>query len=346
MIWIRADANPEIGSGHIMRCLSIADACRALGERVCFILADDGAAALLEGRGQEYLVLGTAYNHMEEELEPGRGEGGLQGLLQTQKPDLLLVDSYFVTERYFALLRKYVKVIYMDDIPRFDYAVDGIVNYNIYGENMEYNSPSISKRWLGPAYAPLRTQFQRVEYEVRHAAEDVLITTGGSDKYNLAGLLLDKVLSEKQTGKLRYHVVSGALNPHFAILEALAEKHDNIRLYRNVTDMAELMKRCDIAITAGGSTMYELSAVGVPLLCFSFVDNQERIVEAFWQRGLAAYGGNYLKEQECFAANVAKALAELAADEERRRQYSRRLRAVVDGEGAGRLALALLGREC
>ena len=97
-----------------------------------------------------------------------------------------------------------------------------------------------------------------------------------------------------------------------------------------------------IAIAAGGSTMYELSAVGVPTLCFAFVDNQEQIVDTFYQKGYVVYGGNYIKEKENFAANVAASLEELAGSEEMRRQFSEKMRRLVDGQGADRIAEALL----
>ena len=66
------------------------------------------------------------------------------------------------------------------------------------------------------------------------------------------------------------------------------------------------MRDSDIAVTAGGSTMYELSALGVPMVCFSFVDNQERIVEGFVERGLVGFGGNYLLQGEAMAAEAAE----------------------------------------
>lgn len=338
MIWIRADANKEIGSGHVMRCLSIAAALKQTGEQVCFILADESAEKLLEAREQEYRILHSAYDKMEEELE------GFKKLLAEHGPDLLLIDSYYVTDSYLRALREYVKVVYVDDIPRFDYPVDGIINYNIYGESITYQENTEKKEMqllLGASYAPLREQFLDINYTVRPTVENVLITTGGSDKYNLAGQILRAVLNQKETAGFHYHVVSGAFNPHFAQLEELAEKYGNIHLYRNVTDMAGLMQKCDIAITAGGSTMYELCAVGVPILCFSFVDNQERIVETFFQKELVAYGGNYLTEKEAFASNVTAALMKLAGDSKLRQQYSGKERKLVDGKGAARIAEAL-----
>lgn len=346
MIGIRADANREIGLGHVMRCLSIADALRAEGQQVCFILADNNAEELLKGRGQEYHILNSAYNRMEEELED------LQKFLKEKKIGLFLIDSYQVTENYLARLKSMVKTIYMDDIPKFAYPVDGIINYNIYGGDMPYQELTLTrngqkepKLWLGPAYAPLREQFQGIDYKFRPVAENVLITTGGSDKYNLAGSILEAVLTKEDTAEytreLHYHVVSGAFNPNYHFLEEMAGKYPNIHLYQNVTNMAELMEKCDVAITAGGSTMYELCAVGVPIICFSFVDNQELIVENFYKKNLVAYGGNYLKEKEAFSGNVARALTELVKDEKLRQEFSRKARQLVDGQGAERIAAAL-----
>lgn len=339
MIWIRADANKEIGSGHVMRCLSVAAALQECGEEVCFIVADEGAEALLKDRGQAYRILHSAYDDMDGEWEQ------LDRLFQEQRPGLVLVDSYFATRDYLRRLRERVKTVYMDDVPRFAYPVDMVINYNIYGDSLPYMENAAEERQeclLGVAYAPLREQFQNSAYEVRPKAENVLVTTGGSDKYNLAGQILESVLRDDRTGKLHYHVVSGAFNPHYPVLEALAEEHGNIHLYRNVSDMAGLMKRCDVAISAGGSTMYELCAVGVPTLCFSFVDNQEQIVATFLEKGLVAYGGNYLVEKEAFAGKVTKALAMLAGSVTLRQQYSQKERQLVDGQGVRRIAQALI----
>lgn len=337
MIGIRADANREIGLGHIMRCLSIADALKALGEQVCFITADDSAGELLKERGMEYHSLNSACDRLEEELED------LQAFLKDRKIRLLLIDTYQATEKYFLRLRNAVKTVYLDDLPRFAYPVDGIINYNIYGEDMPYREQALRegqqppKLWLGPSYAPLRQQFQGVAYEIRPEVENVLITTGGSDKYNLAGKILQEVAKEP----FQYHVVSGVFNPHLPMLEEMAAQYPNIHIHKGVTDMAGLMKKCDAAITAGGSTMYELCAVGVPIICFSFVDNQELIVQNFYQKHLAVYGGNYRKEKEAFAGNVGRALKELSASRELRQELCRSCRQLTGGKGAVKIAEVL-----
>ena len=84
--------------------------------------------------------------------------------------------------------------------------------------------------------------------------------------------------------------------------------------------------------------MYELSAVGVPMICFSFVDNQERIVEGFRRRGLVCYGGDYLAQGEKMLAEVVENIARLAESRELRNHYSVRQRQLVDGKGALRIA--------
>lgn len=87
--------------------------------------------------------------------------------------------------------------------------------------------------------------------------------------------------------------------------------------------------------------MYELSAVGVPIICFSFVDNQERIVRGFVREGLVSFGGDYLAQGELMLDEIVCHIKELAADFELRQSFSRRLRRLVDGRGAERIAAAL-----
>lgn len=330
MIWIRADANETIGSGHVMRCLSIADALKRQGQQVCFLTADENAAGLLEARGQAFRVLHTDYRRMEGELE------ALEELLAGG--GFFLADSYFVTAAYLDRVRERLPVGYLDDMCRRDLAADLLIDYNIFAEARLYEGCKAAEFLLGPEYAPLRAEFAGNACETRDRASRVLITTGGGDRYNLAGQLLEKALAHPGTACLEYHVVSGAYNVHLAELKALERRHGNLRIYSNVSDMCGLMRDSDIAVTAGGSTMYELSALGVPMVCFSFVDNQERIVEGFVERGLVGFGGNYLLQGEAMAAEAAEAIALLAGDRELRQTYSRRLRAVVDGRGAMRIA--------
>lgn len=379
MVVIRADANSKIGMGHVMRCLSVADALLKRGEEVLFVTADDTPVPLLTKKGIPYRVLHTDYADMEAELpelwevlrELPQGAESPDATL-AQKNTSILVDSYYVTEKYLAALKKRITTIYMDDIYAFSYPVDMLINYNIYGEEMGYEKDAAfadTKLLLGANYVPLREEFSAgagyaqsrkelsAETENVTPAEDrlhqtaeqgrtadggILITTGGSDSFNLAGQLLMEAMKYDALKEKEYHVVSGSLNPHIGELQALAQKHENIHIHCNVTNMAELMAESEVALSAGGSTLYELCAVGVPVIAFSFAENQERLVQTFVKRGIAQYGGNYRTDGNKMIQNTIAGLETLLEDENLRTEYREKARTLVDGKGADRIAEAII----
>lgn len=369
MVVIRADANSKIGMGHVMRCLSVADALLKRGEEVLFVTADDTPVPLLTKKGIPYRVLHTDYADMEAELhklwnalsELPQGPGVPEAALP-QRNTFILVDSYYVTEKYLAALKKRITTIYMDDIYAFSYPVDMLINYNIYGEEMGYEKDAAfadTKLLLGANYVPLREEFSagagyvqsRKELSLGVAnvtpAEEggILITTGGSDSFNLAGQLLMEAMKYDALKEKEYHVVSGSLNPHIGELQALAKKHENIHIHCNVTNMAELMAESEVALSAGGSTLYELCAMGVPVIAFSFAENQERLVQTFVKRGIAQYGGNYRTEGSGMVQQTIAGLQKLCGDEMLRTEYRRKALQLVDGRGAERIAEALLSEQ-
>lgn len=382
MVVIRADANSKIGMGHVMRCLSIADALLKRGEEVLFVTADDTPVPLLTKKGIPYRVLHTDYADMEAELpelwevlrELPQGAESPDAAL-AQRNTSILVDSYYVTEKYLAALKKRITTIYMDDIYAFSYPVDMLINYNIYGEEMGYEKDAAfadTKLLLGTEYVPLREEFSAgagyaqswkelsAETENVTPAEDrlhqtaeqgrtadggILITTGGSDSFNLAGQLLMEAMKYDALKEKEYHVVSGSLNPHIGELQALAQKHENIHIHCNVTNMAELMAESEVALSAGGSTLYELCAVGVPVIAFSFAENQERLVQTFVKRGIAQYGGNYRTDGNKMIQNTIAGLETLLEDKNLRSEYRKKARTLVDGKGAERIAEALLSEQ-
>lgn len=369
MVVIRADANSKIGMGHVMRCLSVADALLKRGEEVLFVTADDTPVPLLTKKGVPYRVLHTDYADMEAELpklwnalsELLQGPGVPEAALP-QRNTFILVDSYYVTEKYLAALKKRITTIYMDDIYAFSYPVDMLINYNIYGEEMGYEKDAAfadTKLLLGTEYVPLREEFaagagyaqsrkefsEGVENVTPAADGGILITTGGSDSFNLAGQLLMEAMKYDALKEKEYHVVSGSLNPHIGELQALAQKHENIHIHCNVTNMAELMAESEVALSAGGSTLYELCAVGVPVIAFSFAENQERLVQTFVKRGIAQYGGNYRTDGNKMIQNTIAGLETLLEDKNLRSEYRKKARTLVDGKGAERIAEALLSEQ-
>lgn len=350
MIWIRADGGKEMGTGHIMRCMSVAAALRQMGEQVCFLVADNSPVPLLEAGGQSFRVLGSSYQNLEEELPI------LLPILREASKSLFLADSYFVTSEYLQQVRELMPTCYMDDRGVSSLPVDLLINYNIFAEISLYGEETCRNRegdrkngegccktgyLLGTEYVPLRQEFQKASAPVKEKAERVFITTGGGDRYDLAGRILRQALQDPEIEDLEYCVVSGIYNQYLPQLLKLEKCSKNVHVFSNVSNIAGLMQSCDIAVSAGGSTMYELCAVGVPILCFSFVDNQEKIVEGFARREVVCFAGNYLSQGEQMIRMLTEHIALLRNSVELRRSCSAKERELVDGKGAARIAAHL-----
>lgn len=347
MLLIRADGNARIGAGHLMRCLSVAEELAALQgtrEQICFLCADEQSSALAGGHGFRSRTLGTDYRDMESELSLWpQVINEFRGTHETQREQkrIILVDSYHVTERYLAALRRYGYVALMDDRGERAYPVDCVVNYNAPASAEAYRelyAGDSVRMLIGSSYTPLRRQFlDRQCADIAGPVKNVLITAGGGDIGNIAGAIFPEIYRRD----IAYHLVAGQFNPHYGELKALERTYANLHIYSNVTDMAELMCRCDIAVTAGGSTVYELAAVGVPFICFSCAENQEALTDYVGARSIARAAGAWHRDGAATLRKIREYFDELTESRELREQMSREERTMVDGLGAVRLAREL-----
>lgn len=333
MILVRADGNPRIGSGHIMRCLSLADALRELGEDAVFITADDCFRDMIQKRGYECIVLQTRYDCMAEDLAI------LLPLLRKLQPRCVLLDSYFVTPDYMASIREAAPLLYIDDQNTFDYPADLVVNYMLYSGKCGY--PQNKRYLLGPQYAPLRKEFR--DMPRRRAAKrvkNVLLSAGGADPEHVA-LGCVQYLRDRQEQGVTYHIVLGAMNRDVDAIEQIAAGQEHIVLYRQISDMRSLMLRCDAAISAGGTTLFELCACGLPTVTYVLADNQIMNAASFEEAGLMPCAGDIRKDCQ-FARHVLERLETLTQDHPLRQRVAERMQALVDGNGAIRLAREIL----
>lgn len=336
-IGIRADGNAKLGMGHLMRCLSIAQALKQSGMFPVFITADDSAAPLIERKGLRHEILGSDYARMESECE------ALRKIIEGQKISLLLVDSYQVTPEYLQTVRKWVKVVCLEEEIREGFYADGVINYNIYAEELPYDScyPKTAYRYLGSKFAPVRPEFARNPIPIRERVRKILITMGGSDMPGISLQLLKRCLSRREQEEAEFEVVCGAFNPHREELEKLSEENSRVHIQVQAEDMAGLMAQCDLAVSAAGSTMYELAALGIPTVCCYYVDNQKKIAEGFARFTKTVNAGDYREEPEKVLDDILTALKELASDKELRKETAESMRVVSDGRGAVRLAQKL-----
>lgn len=199
-----------------------------------------------------------------------------------------------------------------------------------------------NKRYLlGPKYAPLRKEFQNIP--ARRAVEqvhNVLLSTGGADFEHVALKCVQYLLGQP-TGQIIYHIILGAMNQDIPEIERISAGRSCILLHRNVTDMRSLMLQCDAAVSAGGTTLFELCACGLPTATYVLADNQIMNATSFEEAGLMLHAGD-IRENSHFAAHIFEHLELLIQDQLLRQRMAGRMQTVVDGRGANRLAESIL----
>lgn len=349
MFFIRADGNSRIGMGHIMRCLSIADALGKRGEKPVFLTASRESLPIITGRGFEAKLIGA------DKADAVMGDAVLEeGLLQ-EIPELavllekcsavVLVDSYRASREYLQQLGQYARVAYIDDLGQAC-PVDLLINYNIYGPRYRgIYEKEARKCLLGPAYMPLREEFlEKSDYMVAEEVKNVMITTGGTDPYLAAAAFTEAFLADAEIQKknLQIHIVSGPFNKRVDELKKKFEDVENIFIYENVKSMRELMCRCDVVLTASGSTIYEVSSLGVPMLTFYFAENQRAGAEELENITGVINCGDFSRDAQGCLEKAVAGMRKLLLDSTYRREISRKERLLVDGQGADRIAKALI----
>lgn len=333
MLYIRADMNDVIATGHIMRCLSIADAAREQGENTIFIVADEQALSLLKKRGYETIVLHTQWDDMESELPYLIEE------IQSREIKSILIDSYQVTELYLQTLRTEVYTAYIDDINAFLYPVDAIICYANYWNKFSYMEKyENTKLYLGPQYAPLRKEFSGCgRKKTKERVENLLLLSGGTDPYNV----LDRVLDNLDKNRYeQIHVICGMYYPNIGMLTEKYHSCANIHIEQAVTDIDRYMKEADMAVSAGGSTLYELCACGTPTISYSMADNQLDNVNMFQQEGIIDYAGDVRSDE--VVQKIIMLLDKYYRDAALRIEKSGKMQQLVDGKGASRIAKEMM----
>ncbi len=333
MILIRADANERIGAGHIMRCLSIGAAFARYGMEFLFITADHKGDALLDQNGVNHICLETDWADMETELPL------MKKIIKEKNPSLLLVDSYRVTEKYFNELVPFIKTAYMDDLNQIRWNVETLINYNIYSVVFDYSYYEGTRLLLGPKYAPLREEFRSLPRHDVGEIKHVMVSAGGADPEGITEKIIREVCPDWP--EVKFHFIVGALNPRINEIKAL--KKENIILHINEKNMSVLMRKCDIAISAAGTTLYELCAAGIPSIIFTLADNQLTAAKQFSEKGIMVNLGD-CRSNDRFIASLKDRLKDLMDDPGERKSLSINMQKLVDGQGADRIAAALKRR--
>lgn len=342
VIGIRADANETVATGHIMRCITIAEQLKRMGGQVLFITADGQAGELLACAGMEHVCLQTQWNHMEEELPV------LREILKLAGIKTLLVDSYQATPAYFEALRPYVKLVCMDDCFEHIFSVDALINYNAYHVRFPYRETygGKTKLLLGTDYVPLREEFSVTQIGDAPGGKQefsVLLSSGGGDAQNAVLGVLQRAVQMEELKSVTFHAVVGAYHPQGDAIEAFAKTCENVKIYRPCHNMAGLMADCDAAVSAAGTMLFELCAMRVPTVFFQSADNQRYDREFFEAGERMLFAGDITQDRDACIEKICQGLQRLLSDHALRERMKENLGQVTDGRGAERIAGEIMG---
>lgn len=276
----RVDAGVNAGLGHLMRCLSLARALERLGA-TCLFLSDGQAAARVTSAGFEFTSLQSDDVGGEQDLEQ------VITLARARQAKIVVVDSYHVDAAYLSQLRRAgFFVIAIDDLAAFPFPCQIVVNGSIYANEKQYHSNTGDTLFLlGPRYIFLREEFWNLPPRViRERVENILLLLGGNDPRNLMPRLIAGL--DALPGDFTITAVVGPFFENDVEIERAARGcQHRVELVIDPPTTRDVILAADLAISAGGQTLYELLAAGCPTIAIPIADNQIPNVRAWAERG-------------------------------------------------------------
>lgn len=348
-LYIRTEANRVTATGHMMRCLAIADAAAEKGIRTVFIVAEEGSARFPKERGYETICLERRWDDFTGEIAI------MERLIADRRIEVMLIDSYFVSEDYMKAVTKMTRTAYIDDLHAAIWSCSILIDYAVYYDLFDYRKEyPDTELLLGCEYAPLRKEFKNLPVKkIRQDVKKALVVTGGTDEYHFMMRFAETLLSFRGLfDGVEFTLVCGAFNREIEAIRKLAAKYTaedgaemenrgmKIKIYPTLPTLKDAILETDLLITAGGTTLYEMAACKTPGICFSMADNQLDNVNGFAERNLVLYAGDIRKEFSF--EGLIRMMKELMQDYEARAAVSERLGALVDGKGAGRIVDAVI----
>ncbi|MND44476.1 UDP-2,4-diacetamido-2,4,6-trideoxy-beta-L-altropyranose hydrolase [compost metagenome] len=309
--WIvfRTDASLEIGSGHVMRCLTLADALSEKGAECKFVCrAHFGHLAdLIRARGHHcHLLEVMSEQDNGDRSSPAHASwlgchwtsdaAQTRRILAELRPAWLVVDHYALDANWECMLRNDVgRIMVIDDLADRPHDCDLLLDQNLGRQPDDYrkHTPPGCQLLIGPRYALLRPEFAALrEYSLKRrqlpVLKQVLITMGGVDKLNVTGRVLNALRCAPLPDDCRILVVMGPKAPWLTQIEGLAATlHWPTEVLVSANNMAQLMASSDLAIGAAGSTSWERCCLGLPTLMMIIADNQRKVADYLMSAGAA-----------------------------------------------------------
>ena len=339
---LRADASVEWGSGHVMRCLALAQVWQDGGGDAVFAMSVASSASRVEERLRD-----EGFSVARVGGGPGDAADAEEtaALARRHNAAWVVVDGYrFGAEYQECLKNSGLKVLFVDDNGHAgSYVADLVLNQNLHARGELYSRRNSSTRLLlGSRFAMLRREFnswREWKRETPGRVRRILVTMGGSDPNNVTLSAAEAVLS---AGDFELTIVAGGSNPNLAGLREFARSAGgSVKLVENASNMPELIAAADLAVAGAGTTAWEICFLGLPALLVVLAANQQGVADELGRQGIMMNLGpaSELRQESIFSS-----LRSLAASAHAREEMSARGRALVDGHGAERV-VSVLRRE-
>ncbi len=320
-IVIITEGGKDIGFGHISRCFSLYRVLTNKGEAPRFLVNDDPSAL-------SYLSnLGALRINTRSKPETLEDLPSLEG-------DIAIVDSYRLPlSAYEEIAQRFRLLVSIDDENRLPYPKGIIVNGALYAETLPYPKKTDALYLLGPSYFMLRPEYESVpEHTIREEVQDILITVGGADPHRLTERLIPIA---GHTTEATLHVLTTDGFEDLETIHRIAETvKGNIHFYHNHHKISDIVIQCDVALSAGGQTTYELAMCGIPTIGICTATNQLLNLQAWEERGFLLFAG--WENDPTLKKNIENSLLALSS-KERRKRMSKAGKKTIDGRGAVRV---------
>ena len=349
-VLVRTDASPTIGSGHLMRMLALSSACRRKGADVTFLSGEMPATLRKK-------ISDTGCQQHQLNFAPGSSEDAAftADFVGSGNFDWTILDGYHFDDAYQQQIRQQsTRLMVVDDYGHADHHnADLILNQNAYADRSRYSSLKSTDVLCGLKHTLLRPEFntqpldQPGRKNARFNIKRILVTFGGSDVEDWTQATLRTLLQLQlaTTSRTVADVVIGANYEHEkGLAQFCRDAGMNVFIHRNVDRMDALMHQADIAITAGGSTCYELARLGVPAVAIAIAPNQTPVVTALEQYGTLiglSSEQNPLSASSGLSDDIKTAIKKLVRNREQRQSMSEKGKQLLDGLGAERVARKL-----
>jgi UDP-2,4-diacetamido-2,4,6-trideoxy-beta-L-altropyranose hydrolase len=354
-VFFRVDSSQKIGTGHVMRCLALAEELRTRGSEITFFSRDlsGNISDSIKDREFNLKILKAPKS------SPSRNENYLDWLEVSVQEDqkemlslvkgatptetCLVVDHYALDSKWEAPFKKLgLRILVIDDLANRNHDCNLLMDQNYFSDPQTRYRQRVSsdcQLYLGPEFSLLRKEFQTLGKTSRNREkiEKLLVFFGGIDLTGETEKTLQALSLLKN--QIQVDLIIGSKNPNREKIENLAKNLKTVKCHVQTPHLAKLMFEADLALGAGGSSTWERCCMGLPSFVISVAENQTETSAQMGKRGYSVFLGSH---EEVSAKQLAAALDEAISQPKKILEMGKKSRELVDGMGCAKIASALL----